>query len=67
MYTQIGLALSPIEETKSNASVVNTSTSGKPLPPISLHLIGYVAYLGPADESNDKGSHDQPNTPTEQG
>ena len=63
----MGLALSPIEETKSNTSVVNTQTSGKPLPLALLHLIGYISYLGPADESDEKGSHDQPNTPNEQG
>lgn len=38
----MALALSPIEETKSNNSVVNTPTSGKLLPQILLHLIGYL-------------------------
>lgn len=64
---QMGLTLSPIEETKSNTSPVITPTSGKSLPLVILDLIGYLTYVGPADESDDKGSHDQPNTPTEHG
>jgi len=63
----MGLALSPIEETKSNTSPVTTPTLGKPLLVVMLHLIGYLIYVGPAGESDDKVSHDQPNTPTEQG
>ena len=39
----MALALSPIKETKSNNSVVNTPTSGKLLPQISLHLICYLS------------------------
>lgn len=63
----MSLALSPIEEAKSKTSVVNTAKSGKPFPPVLFHLIGYPSYLGPPDESDEKGSHDQPNTPNEQG
>ena len=65
---QMGVTLSPIEETKSNISVVNAPTPGELLPPVLLHLIGYLSYSGPVDdEPDDKESHDRPNTPIEQG
>ena len=31
------------------------------------YLIGHISCSGPVDECDDKGSHDQPNTPNEQG
>lgn len=63
----MGLTLPPIEEAKSNTTVATTPASGEPLPLVILHVISSFACLGTADESDDKESHDRPNTPNEQG
>jgi len=58
-WLQVGVPLSPIDETKLSAD--NSSTQGKHF---LLILIGFIVDI---EEANDNGSHDQVNSADEQG